>query len=106
MFRPSGNFSIFSSENTRAPFRSACTMHLVSKKSGQLNVKVTPEQEAFIAQLEKHRITGPELIRGLLDAARDFYRENGWFSFPLTITPDKFQQSSPAPTKATKGKAA
>lgn len=68
-------------------------MHLVSKKSGQLNVKITPDQEAFIAELEKHRITGPELVRGLLDAARGFYKENGWFSFPLTITPEKFQQT-------------
>ena len=67
-------------------------MHNVSKKSGQLNVKVTPEQEAFIAELEKHRITGPELVRGLLDAAADFYAEHGWFSFPLTITPEKFQE--------------
>ena len=69
-------------------------MHTVSKKSGQLNVSITPEQEAFIAELAKHRITGPELVRGLLDAAADFYAEHGWFSFPLTITPEKFQQAS------------
>jgi hypothetical protein len=81
-------------------------MHPVSKKSLQLNVSITAEQEAFIAELAKHRITGPELVRGLLDAARDFYRENGWFSFPLTITPEKFQQSSPQPAKTSKGKAA
>lgn len=56
-------------------------------------MKITPEQEAFIAELAKHRITGPELIRGLLDAAAGFYAENGWFSFPLTITPEKFQQA-------------
>lgn len=69
-------------------------MHTVSKKSGQLNVSITPEQEAFIAELAKHRLTGPELVRGLLDEARKFYDENGWFSFPLTITPEKFQQAA------------
>lgn len=73
-------------------------MQLVSKKSGQLNVSITPEQEAFIAEISKHRITGPELVRGLLDAAADFYAQNGWFSFPLTISPVKFQQSQPAKT--------
>jgi hypothetical protein len=70
-------------------------MHTVSKKSGQLNVSITPEQEAFIEELAKHRITGPELVRGLLDEAKKFYDDNGWFSFPLTITPEKFQQQKP-----------
>lgn len=65
----------------------------MSKKSGQLNVSITPEQEAFITELAKHRITGPELIRGLLDASAEFYEENGWFSFPLAVTPEKFQQT-------------
>ena len=68
----------------------------MSKKSGQLNVSITPEQEAFIAELAKHRITGPELIRGLLDASAGFYAENGWFSFPLVVTPEKFQHESRA----------
>ena len=62
-----------------------------SKKSGQLNVSITPEQSAFIEKLAKHRITGPELIRGLIDAAADFYDKNGWFSFPATIAPEHFQ---------------
>jgi hypothetical protein len=71
----------------------ALEIHFVSKKSGQLNVSITPEQADFIAALAEHRITGPELVRGLIDAAAAFHAEHGWFSFPLTITPVKFQQA-------------
>lgn len=68
-------------------------MTTMSKKSSYQNVSITPEQEEFIAALARHRITGPELIRGLLDAAMAFYHEHGWFSFPATITPEKFQNT-------------
>lgn len=43
---------------------------------------------------KNHRMTGPEVIRGLLDAAADFYAQHGWFSFPLTITPKMFQHTA------------
>lgn len=66
-------------------------MHIVSKKSGQLNVSITPEHTAFIQKLQKYRITGPELIRGLLDAAEEFHAAHGWLSFPLKVIPEKFQ---------------
>lgn len=66
-------------------------MNTMSKKSGQLNVSITREQEAFIASLAKFRITGPELVRGLIDTAAEFHAKHGWFSFPATITPQMFQ---------------
>lgn len=73
----------------------------MSKKTNQLNISITPEQAVFIEQVAKHRITGPELVRGLLDAAAEFYKKNGWFSFPVTITPEKFQNPAPTTTQTT-----
>lgn len=39
----------------------------------------------------RHRITPADLTRGLLEAACQFYREHGWFSFPILIEPLAFQ---------------
>lgn len=75
----------------------------VSKKSGQLNISITPEQAAFLEKLARHRITAPELVRGLIDAAASFYEKNGWFSFPVTITPETFQNQEAAPSGKSQG---
>jgi len=65
---------------------------MLSKKSLQLNISITPEQAGFLEQVgQAHCIPGPAMVRGLIDAAAAFYAENGWFSFPATVTPAMFQ---------------
>lgn len=46
-----------------------------------------------------HGIPPAELTRRLLEAACKFYRENGWFSFPIIIEPEEFQRRNRYPTK-------
>lgn len=41
----------------------------------------------------EHKIPPTEFARGLLDAACQFYRKYGWFSFPVVILPEKFHQA-------------
>lgn len=40
---------------------------------------------------EKHNIPPANLVRGLLEAAVEFYRKHGWFTFPVRIEPEAFQ---------------
>jgi hypothetical protein len=69
---------------------------MLSKKSLQLNISITPEQAAFLEQAgQTHCIPGPAMVRGLIDAASSFYTKNGWFSFPVTVTPLMFQDKDP-----------
>jgi len=65
---------------------------MLSKKSLQLNISITPEQAEFLEQAgQTHCIPGPAMVRGLIDAAAAFYLENGWFSFPVSVMPVMFQ---------------
>jgi hypothetical protein len=62
----------------------------VSKKSGQLNVSLPPELVDVLGEIHsKHGIPPPELVRNLLSAVSVFYRENGYFAFPVHILPDR-----------------
>jgi hypothetical protein len=42
---------------------------------------------------ERHKIEPADLVRGLLEAAAKFYRDQGFFSFPVRIEPEDFQRS-------------
>lgn len=60
--------------------------------SGQLGVRVDEETvRTLLVMEEKHRVAPVDLARGLLEAACQFYREHGWFSFPVRIEPEAFQ---------------
>lgn len=61
---------------------------LVAKLSDQVSVRIDPEwRETLRIIEEKHRIPPPEFIRGLVDAGLQFYREHGWFAFPVNVQP-------------------
>ena len=76
------SISELSSQGLR--FISAC----VPKLSDQVSVRIAPEwRETLRAIEEKHRIPPPEFIRGLVEAGLEFYREHGWFAFPVSVQP-------------------
>lgn len=58
------------------------------KLSDQVSVRIDPGWKETLKEIEeKHRIPPPELVRGLMGAALDFYREHGWFGFPVVVVP-------------------
>ncbi len=58
------------------------------KLSDQVSVRISPEwREALRTIEDKHRIPPPEFIRGLVEAGLAFYREHGWFAFPVSVQP-------------------
>lgn len=60
----------------------------MAKLSDQVSVRIAPEwRETLRAIEEKHRIPPPEFIRGLVEAGLEFYREHGWFAFPVSVQP-------------------
>jgi hypothetical protein len=64
-------------------------------------VRISPEwREALRSIEEKHRIPPPELIRGLVEAGLAFYRENGWFAFPVTVRPGRDYVDAVAETQS------
>lgn len=50
-----------------------------------------------------HGVTPVEVTRRLLLAACQFYREHGWFSFPVVIEPEAFQARYVAEAQAAYG---
>lgn len=54
---------------------------------------LSPFSDFIAAMDEKHHVTPQELGRGLFAAAASFYREHGFFSFPVRIEPEAFQRS-------------
>jgi hypothetical protein len=56
--------------------------------------------EGINAIHEKHHIEPAVLVRGLLEAAVSFYRDKGFFSFPVVIHPEAFQARWVAETQA------
>jgi hypothetical protein len=60
----------------------------VSKLSDQVSVRISPEWRETLRSIEqKHRIPPPEFIRGLVEAGLQFYQDNGWFAFPVSVQP-------------------
>lgn len=60
----------------------------MAKLSDQVSVRIASEwRETLRAIEEKHRIPPPEFIRGLVEAGLEFYREHGWFAFPVNVQP-------------------
>ena len=58
------------------------------KLSDQVSVRIAPEwRDALRSIEEKHRIPPPDFIRGLVEAGLQFYREHGWFAFPVSVQP-------------------
>lgn len=69
--------------------------------TGQLNFKCQEDVTAALLEIrERHHIEPVDFSRGLLKAACQFYRENGWFSFPVVIEPLAFQAKFVAETAA------
>lgn len=61
---------------------------IVPKLSDQVSVRIAPEWRETLRTIEdKHRIPPPDFIRGLVEAGLAFYRDNGWFAFPVTVQP-------------------
>lgn len=78
------------------------------KKTGQLSVRVSSDLQSGLEAIEaKHHIGQAEIVRGLVAAAVAFFNKEGWFSFPVKITPEIFQNpegSTAAPAEASAGK--
>jgi hypothetical protein len=62
----------------------------MQKLSDQITVRLAPELRADIHEIEaRHRIGAAEFVRGLVEAGVSLYREQGYFSFPVEVIPDK-----------------
>ena len=71
------------------------------KLSDQVSVRINPEwRDTLRAIEEKHRIPPPEFIRGLVEAGLAFYREHGWFAFPVSVQPGSDYVQAVAETKS------
>lgn len=73
----------------------------MAKKSAQLNVRIDPDVlDSLEAIEEKHGITQSVLVRHLLAAVDVFYKEHKWFSLPVVVAPEKFQNQGAAINRA------
>jgi len=64
----------------------------VSKKTDQISVRLSPETMNLLREIDaRHGLIPTEFTRRLIESAVDFYRKNGWFSFPVDIHPHAFQ---------------
>jgi hypothetical protein len=73
----------------------------VAKLSDQVSVRISPEwRETLRAIEEKHRIPPPDFIRGLVEAGLQFYQENGWFAFPVSVQPVRDYVQAVAETRS------
>lgn len=61
----------------------------VSKKSGQLNISISPELlDTLEAIRAAHGVPPPELARVLLSKAAEFYQTHGFFTLPVRLEPE------------------
>jgi hypothetical protein len=69
----------------------------MAKKSGQLNVRVDPDDQDILLQIEeKHGLTEAIIIRALVKQVAAFYREHGYFVLPVELhVPVKPPQRGP-----------
>lgn len=73
----------------------------MSKLSDQVSVRIDPEWRDVLRTIEeKHRIPPPEFIRGLVAAGLEFYRNHGWFAFPIHVQPGDDYVDAVAETRA------
>lgn len=73
----------------------------MAKLSDQVSVRISPEwRETLRAIEEKHRIPPPDFIRGLVEAGLEFYREHGWFAFPVSVQPVRDYVQAVAETRS------
>jgi len=80
---------------------------VVSKKTDQISVRLPAETMTALREIgDRHGILPTEFTRRLIEAAVGFYREQGWFSFPVTIRPEGSRQGpgSKKESTAAKGK--
>lgn len=60
----------------------------MAKLSDQVSVRIDPEWREVLRSIEEqHRIPAPEFVRGLVAAGLEFYRDHGWFAFPVNVQP-------------------
>jgi len=77
----------------------------VSQKPKQLNVALEDADHAALEEIRvQHGVPPTELARKLVRAALDFYRANGWFSFPVEIRPKGIKTDLPVRPKGAKEK--
>lgn len=75
-------------------FLAAAFLQRMAKKSAQLNVRIDPDVLDSLEAIENnHGITQSVLVRHLLAAVDAFYKKHKWFSLPVTVTPEKFQNT-------------
>lgn len=56
------------------------------KKETQLNLAITAEMTATLAEIKKwHHLERAQIARGLLEAACKFYDQHKWFGFPIEL---------------------
>ena len=67
------------------------------KNDGQLNVRLPEEVLASLLKIEaKHGPTPNEILRKLAAGAAAFFDEHDWFTSPVIITPEQFQNQKAA----------
>ena len=62
------------------------------KNDARLELRLPASVFKTLEKIEKtHEIKPQDLLRHLASKVAVFYDKNGWFSFPVTITPEHFQ---------------
>lgn len=60
----------------------------MAKKSDQISVRLDPDTFKALTEIhEKHGLEPVAVARRCLDAVAAFYRENGYFAFPVKLQP-------------------
>jgi len=58
----------------------------------QINVKMSVRLKSRLKQIEaRHGVPASEILRRLGSAAADFFEQNNYLTFPVTITPEDFR---------------
>jgi hypothetical protein len=60
--------------------------------NGTVFLRLDEEDAATLREIDKtHQIAPTKFTAALIKSACQFYREKGWFSFPIVIEPEAFQ---------------
>lgn len=73
----------------------------MEKMTARLELKMKEETFAGLGEIyAKHRISPAEVCRALAEAAVEYYRKNGRFSFPIILSEEPVKPASPVKIEA------
>jgi len=63
---------------------------MAQKNDDRLTLRLPAELRVVLSEIEqKHRIGEAEIARGCLEAVAAFYKEHGFFAFPVRVWPEE-----------------